>query len=185
MTLRFFQWFGKWSFPEGFGRRLTAGLIITAVLVSLVLSALLNRLVPGSMTYGDLMTRSQPASFYLPDENFTYRDQGVIESFTRLALTKQALRKEEAASAFIPGKEPLRLSYDNSKGRVILVDADGRIYTPVSKAELRNESRLHWLWWKLDTGRSSYLYYVTEPDAAIARLAEQIKSSAPALEAAG
>lgn len=42
----------------------------------------------------------------------------------------------------------------------------GRILIPVDKSDIRNKSRLHWLWWKLDNCKENTtgLYYLVEPN---------------------
>jgi hypothetical protein len=49
----------------------------------------------------------------------------------------------------------------------------------VSKPEIRNKSRIHWLWWKLDVfefDNYNYIYYCTDPDSGIEQLVNLIKN---------
>jgi hypothetical protein len=69
------------------------------------------------------------------------------------------------------------LNYQSDKGRTLVVDEDGRAFLLVDKGDIRNKSRLHWLWWKLDTDRRTSLYYVTEPDEKVAKAARAIRDS--------
>ncbi|MVO99825.1 hypothetical protein [Paenibacillus lutrae] len=181
MTLRLFQWFDKWSYPSGLIRKLLYSIVVSTVIAALILSFLLNRLVPGSMSYGELSVQTVPASFYLPDTGNYVTDPDLITAFTSTAGTKQASRKPEAAisAALIQTQtqKPLRITYNGTRGKSVLIDAQGRIYMPVSKTEIKSRSGLHWLWWKLDPGKSDTLYYVTDPDPAVANLAGRMAAT--------
>ncbi|WP_068776887.1 hypothetical protein [Paenibacillus sp. FJAT-26967] len=179
MTLRLFQWFGQWNFPSGLIRKLLFSIVVSTVIAALILSFLLNRLVPGSMSYGELSAQTMPASFYLPETGNYVTDPDLITAFTSTAGAKQASRKPEAAisAALIQTQEPLRFIYNGTRGKPVLIDAQGRIYMPVSKTEIKNRSGLHWLWWKLDPGKSDTMYYVTDPDPAVANLAQRMAAN--------
>ena len=115
------------------------------------------------------------------DRYVMYTDRIQIEVIHR-RFRELAARRVSASvgSRLASADRVLQLSYNDEKGRDILIDGEGRVIVPVDGGEIRNRSQLHWLWWHLDRlkGRSTAVYYVTAPDTSVLDWARAVKAEA-------
>lgn len=81
-----------------------------------------------------------------------------------------------------PDKDQIVLTMDYGyKGNTVCIDNDGRIFISEDAAELRDKSRLHWLWWKIVSRSSSHITYFTYPDPKVLGVAKRITGSSSSL----
>ena len=100
-----------------------------------------------------------------------FTDQAVIDDFHHTIKGRMARRQ----LAKWPDKDQIFLTMDYGyKGNTLCVDNDGRIFISEDAAELRNTSRLHWLWWKIVCRSSSHITYFTHPDPKVMMVAKRI-----------
>lgn len=113
--------------------------------------------------------------FYFYENNMYYKNHEVIQKYFDINKDKYVKRTSKK-NAQIASKVILRFAYNSDKGRDTFIDDEGRVFFVVSKPEIRNKSRLHWLWWKLDIDQHNYIYYSTEADTEILKIVSQIKN---------
>ena len=148
--------------------------IIIAVLL-LPIGLLLYKvetIVPSTMKFADFGGAN---TFYFYESDIYYKNQALLQRYFELNKDKivKRISIKEADSA----NKTIRFAYNSDKGRDLFVDDKGRIFFVVSKPEIRNKSRLHWLWWKLDVfDNYNYIYYCTDPDSGIEQLVNLIKN---------
>jgi hypothetical protein len=130
-----------------------------------------NTVVPSVHKFTDFGTANE---FYFYEKNIYYKNQEVIQKYFDITKDK-FVKRTPNKKAQIASKVILRFTYDTDKGRDTYIDDEGRIFFIVSKPEIRNKSRLHWLWWKVDMDNHNYIYYSTEADTEILKLVSQIK----------
>jgi hypothetical protein len=129
--------------------------------------------VPSTMKFTDFGLGAESFFFYKGD--IYYKNQTLIQKYFDINKNKDVRRisfKEAQSATKIIG-----FAYNSDKGRDLFIDDKGRVFFVVSKPEIRNKSRLHWLWWKLDFfDKYNSIYYFTDPDPAIVELVNQIKN---------
>lgn len=56
-----------------------------------------------------------------------------------------------------------------------MIDERGRIFSSIPKHGIRNASFRGWLWWRLDGSDNGGIYYCTDDDPEVAKLAYIIR----------
>ncbi len=115
------------------------------------------------------------------DRYVTYTDKAQIEAIHRRFQGLTARRVSDSVGNRLEATgRGLHLCYNDDKGRDILITEEGRVIVLVDGGEIRNRSRLTWLWWRLDKlrGRSTAVYYVTAPDSSVLEWARTVKAEA-------
>lgn len=111
-------------------------------------------------------------TFFFFKGDISYENKATTNQFCKINKEK-TLRKisksEEKKAHFITS-----FAYGNDKGRIVGIDDEGRVFFMVDPSEIRNKSRLGWLWWKLSD--KQVFYYCTDPDPKVAEIAKQIEN---------
>ncbi|MDQ0899050.1 hypothetical protein [Paenibacillus sp. V4I7] len=131
----------------------------------------IQSVVPSTMKFSDFGLGAETLYFY--KGGTYYKNQTLIQKYFDLNKIKDVRRisfeKTKSAAKIIS------FAYNSDKGRDLFIDDKGSVYFVVSKSEIRNKSRLHWLWWKLDvSNKYNSIYYFSDPDPAIVELMNQI-----------
>lgn len=137
-------------------------LIVLFLLLGLFI---VEKLIPSQQRVKDLVGK-QPSEIYVlvGDKWKVFRDKNIISEFHALIKDKKAKRVGTAKA--IPEWE---YGY---KGNNLSISDDGSILVFVSKTEIRNKSKIHWLWWKINGlyDRHTTVHYLTEPDEKVGTL---------------
>ncbi|WP_188178258.1 hypothetical protein [Paenibacillus sedimenti] len=153
-------------------RKLFYSIIALLILGSGLLLYKVENIVPSIMKFTDFGGANE---FYFYENNIYYKNHELIQKYFDINKDK-IVKKVPNEKAHIESKIILSFAYNTDKGRDTYIDDKGKIFFIVSKSEIRNKSRLHWLWWKLDFDKNNYIYYSTEADIAIVKLVNQIKN---------
>jgi hypothetical protein len=151
-------------------------IVLGLVVAVFILKAGLEQIVLPNRTGGELLG-GPPERIIMNAAGIeqVYADPAGIAAFHENIVWKTARPVLGEAGQREMNGRLLTLNYQGDKGPTMVIDEDGRAFVLVDKGDIRNKSRLHWLWWKLDTDRSTSLYYVTRPDEKLARAAQAIR----------
>ncbi|MCX7710657.1 MAG: hypothetical protein N2484_12520 [Clostridia bacterium] len=129
-----------------------------------------------------LLRKDPPTEFciYLPNNSFpsdiVFSNRDILREFHTTVKDKTAVRSYTGKLA--NDKFVLTMDY-GYKGETVYVTMDGSVFIWEDTADIRNKSRLHWLWWKLDgliiSKGKAHILYTTEPDVKVLELAKNIK----------
>lgn len=159
-------------------------IIIIAIIVSvcLIIGLVSIHSQINSSDVLSLLSQDPPSEFYIYSQTDGYpnevifSDNDIILEIHNIVKSKTAKRQYEQ-----PDKDKIVLVIDYGyKGDTISIDTNGRIFISEDSGSIRNKSRLHWLWWKLDGWLISkgrvHLTYATEPDAKVLKLVKTIRN---------
>lgn len=124
-----------------------------------------------------LLRQDPPAEFYIHSQGngdsneIIFSDSKAIREFHDSLKDKTVKRQYGGKPA--EDKTVLTMDY-GYKGDTVFIDTEGRLFISEDAADIRNKSRLHWLWWKLDAGSKAHLIYATDPDAQVLEAAKNI-----------
>lgn len=157
-------------------QKLAALVLGLALLTGAVFTLLdrLDRVVPQQVLVSELAPDAEALYFYR--DHYYYKNKEIIDRYIALVREKTATRISVGDAKDMNGEQILGFAYNTDKGRDAFIDDQGRLFLVVDKPEIRNKGRMQWLWWKLDADPYNYLYYYTEPDPELARLARSIRT---------
>lgn len=110
---------------------------------------------------------------YQNGKEFFFRDKKLIDRFSSLVQKKKGEKLSTAEAIAIIKDSIIHFDY-GYKEDGMWITGDGRIIFAVDKAEIRNRTIIGYLWWKIASDRSIYLYYITDPDPKVIGIAHDI-----------
>lgn len=126
----------------------------------------------------NLLQSDPPQELYLyPTERGSNHGEIVFTERIAIEHFHFTIKNKTASRQFAqwPDRDQIVLMMDYEyKGNTVCVDTDGRVFVSEDAAELRNLSRLHWLWWKTVYRSSPNIIYTTHPDPKVLEAAKGI-----------
>jgi hypothetical protein len=157
-----------------FARRLFILLIVLLFIAFIVLTYVARDAVPQQLTFAEFGKSTDV--LYLSKTTDYYKNKTVIDHYFAINLKKTVTLLDKIEVQSLPETGNFYFAYGSDKGRDMFVDDQGRIYITVSPTEIRNKSQKGWLWWRLDSGRSSQIYYRSAPDPEMVELVKTIRT---------
>jgi hypothetical protein len=131
---------------------------------------------PNALPFNYFGEYSKDTTFYLYKANVSLKDQYIITKFFDLNKDKNSFKLSATELKSRSIQVILGFAYGDDKGQDVFIDSQGKIYFVVPKSGIRNKSRLHWLWWKMDRSDQGSLYYSTSPDTEIVNWVNDIRN---------
>jgi hypothetical protein len=165
-----------WGYHKfiNFVKRVSIVLIFLLFISFIALTYSVRHVVPDQVAFADFGKSAQ--GLYLTKTNVYYKNKAVLARYFAINLEKQLIRLSKVEVKALDIVHNFHFAYESDKGRDIFVDELGRVCIPVSPNEIRNQSQKGWLWWKLDSGRTSQIYYRTKPDPEMVKLVADIRA---------
>jgi hypothetical protein len=166
----------SWGYIKfvNFAKRVVILLMTLLFIAFIVLTFSVRNVVPKQAAFAEFGKGAEV--FYLSETNEYYKNKDVLDRYFAINLEKtlKKLTKSEVKALRKTGN--FYFAYGSDKGRDMFIDDLGRVCITVNPNEIRNKSQKGWLWWKLDGGRTSIIYYRTAADREMVKLVADIRA---------
>jgi hypothetical protein len=163
-----------------FAKRAAILLIAILFIFFIVLTYSVRNVVPKQAAFADFGKGAE--AFYLSKTNQYYKNRDVLDRYFAINLKKPLNRLSKSQVMALRNTGNFYFAYGSDKGRDMFIDDLGRVFITVNPSEIRNQSQKGWLWWKLDGGRTSRIYYQSAPDPEMVKLVADIRAETGAPE---
>jgi hypothetical protein len=157
-----------------FVKRISIVLIFLLFITFIALTYYVRHVVPDQATFAEFGKSAEV--LYLSKTNVYYKNKAVLARYFAINLEKQLIRMSKDEVKHLEMEHNFYFAYGSDKGRDMLIDELGRVCITVNPNEIRNQSQKGWLWWKLDSGRTSRIYYRSDPDPEMVKLVADIRA---------
>lgn len=160
---------------------LTTAIAMVIVLISLE-TVLASIVVPKTQKFSIVLEGEKPTVLFLRSQGkeIVVAEKEEVQQFHKQVENKMATRVSVSKTRKFQGNMIAIINYNSDKGMDMVIDEKGKIFIVVGKGSIRNKSKLHWLWWKLNGlhDNYTYLYYYTGPDQKVVDMIHDMKSIA-------
>ncbi|QGQ99496.1 hypothetical protein EHS13_33875 [Paenibacillus psychroresistens] len=166
----------SWGYNKfiNFVKRAVILLIVLVFIAFIVLSYSVRNVVPKQTGFADYGQFAE--SIYLAETKVNYQNKELLNRYFALNLNKPMTKLTNLEIKTLPETGIFKFSYISDEGRAVFVDELGSIYVTVNPHDIRNKSQKGWLWWRLDGGRTSMIYYRTAADPEMVKLVAEIRA---------
>jgi hypothetical protein len=166
----------SWGYIKfvNFAKRVAILLIVLLFISFIVLAFSVRNVVPNKVTFAEFGKGAE--AFYLSETNEYYKNREMLDRYFAINLEKSLKRLTKSEVKALRNTGNFYFAYGSDKGRDMFVDDLGRVCITVNPHEIRNKSQKGWLWWKLDGGRTSVIYYKSAPDPEMVKFVADIRA---------